>query len=164
MLLSSHRKHRAQLVFEQQPNLVGRIFHPRQIHGCCPVRATGGSQLRGRYLLASLTGNREGSLMELRVKPTPTRFPTNSLYTSMSNTPLHSMSSVCHPWGSMLLCKRWLQAKMFYCVSKLTLLHFPNLCFSHLIKTCWGIRVVRQMFFWQNDSFQWFGFCCCCCC
>ncbi len=29
--------------------------------------------------------------MVLRVKPTPTRFPTNSLYTPMDNTPLHSM-------------------------------------------------------------------------
>ncbi len=28
--------------------------------------------------------------MVLRVKPTPTRFPTNSLYTPMVNTPLHS--------------------------------------------------------------------------
>ncbi len=37
--------------------------------------------------------------MVLRVKPTPTRFPTNSLYTPMDNTPLHSISSVCHPWG-----------------------------------------------------------------
>ncbi len=34
----------------------------------------------------------------LRVKPTPTRFPTNSLYTPMDNTPLHSISSVGHPW------------------------------------------------------------------
>ncbi len=34
----------------------------------------------------------------LRVKPTPTRFPTNSLYTPMDNTPLHSISSMCHPW------------------------------------------------------------------
>ncbi len=37
--------------------------------------------------------------MVLRVKPTPTRFPTNSLYTPMDNTPLHSIPSVCHPWG-----------------------------------------------------------------
>ncbi len=38
--------------------------------------------------------------MVLRVKPTPTRLPTNSLYTPMDNTLLHSISSVCHPWGS----------------------------------------------------------------
>ncbi len=37
--------------------------------------------------------------MVLRVRPTPTRFPTNSLYTPMDNTPLHSISSVCYPWG-----------------------------------------------------------------
>ncbi len=38
--------------------------------------------------------------MVLRVKPTPTRLPTNSLYTPMDNTPLHSISSVRHPWGN----------------------------------------------------------------
>ncbi len=37
--------------------------------------------------------------MTLRVKPTPTRFPTNSLYTPMDNKPLHSISRVCLPWG-----------------------------------------------------------------
>ncbi len=36
--------------------------------------------------------------MILRGKATPTRFPTNSAYTPMDNTPLHSISSVCHPW------------------------------------------------------------------
>ncbi len=41
--------------------------------------------------------------MVLRVKPTPTRFPTNSLYTPMDNTPLHSVSSVFHLWGLLLL-------------------------------------------------------------
>ncbi len=37
--------------------------------------------------------------MVLRVEPTLTRFPTNSLYTPMDNIPLHSISSMCHPWG-----------------------------------------------------------------
>ncbi len=37
--------------------------------------------------------------MILRVKPTPARFPTNSLYTPVDNTLLHSISSVCYPWG-----------------------------------------------------------------
>ncbi len=37
--------------------------------------------------------------MVLRVKPTPTRLPNNSLYTPMNNTLLHSISSVCQPWG-----------------------------------------------------------------
>ncbi len=41
--------------------------------------------------------------MALQIKPTPTRFPTNSLYTPMDNTPLYSISSVCHPWGKLLL-------------------------------------------------------------
>ncbi len=37
--------------------------------------------------LASLTGNKDGSEVRivLRVKRTPTRFPTNSLYTPMGN-------------------------------------------------------------------------------
>ncbi len=73
-----------------------------RIHGCCPVRATGGSLLPcGRYLLAPLAENTKGGkgVMVLRVKPTPTRFPTISLYTPMDNTPLHSIPSVCRPWG-----------------------------------------------------------------
>ncbi len=37
--------------------------------------------------------------MVLRVRPTPTRFLTNSLYTPVDNTPMHSKTSVCHPWG-----------------------------------------------------------------
>ncbi len=99
-LLSSHRKRRSQKVYDQKPILVGRIFHLGRSHRCCPVRATGGSLPCGRYLLAPLNGNKEGNkcLMVLRVKPTPTWFPTNSLYTPMDNTPLHSISSVCHPW------------------------------------------------------------------
>ncbi len=42
------------------------------------------------YLLSKL-GKKEGSrsLMVLRVKPTPTRFPTNSIYTPMDSTPSH---------------------------------------------------------------------------
>ncbi len=61
--------------------------------------ATGRSLPCGRYLLAPLTGNREGSksLIALRVKPRKNRFPTNSLSTPMDNTPLHSISIVCHP-------------------------------------------------------------------
>ncbi len=41
--------------------------------------------------------------MVLRVKPTLTRFPTKSLYTPIDNTPLHSLSSVCHPWGDVVV-------------------------------------------------------------
>ncbi len=52
--------------------------------------------------LASLTGNKEGSkgLMVLRVKPTPTRFPTNVLYTPVDNTSLHSLPYVCATRGA----------------------------------------------------------------
>ncbi len=74
----------SQLMFEQQD-------FPSSL-GCCPIHATGGSLLPcGRYLLASLTGNREGSkgIRVLRVKPTPTWFPTNSPYTQMDSAPLH---------------------------------------------------------------------------
>ncbi len=39
--------------------------------------------------------------MVFQVKPTPTRCPTNSLYTTMDNTPLHSISSMCHAWGGV---------------------------------------------------------------
>ncbi len=62
-----------------------------------PSPRHGGTLTCGHYLLAPLTGNKEGSkgLMVLRFKPTPGRFPTNSLYTPMDNTPLHSISSVC---------------------------------------------------------------------
>ncbi len=36
--------------------------------------------------------------MVLRVKPTPIRFPANSLYTPLGNTALHSIPSVCRRW------------------------------------------------------------------
>ncbi len=46
--------------------------------------------------------------MVLLVRPTPTGFPANSLLTPMDNTPLHSISSVCHPWGGrMLSLRKW---------------------------------------------------------
>ncbi len=68
-----------------------------------------GSLTCGRYLLVPLNGNKEGNkgLMVFLVKPTPTRFPTNSLYTPMDNTPLHSISSVCYPWDTLSLLLRW---------------------------------------------------------
>ncbi len=75
---------------------MGRVFHPGRSHGCCPVCALWGLLPCERCLLAPVTGNKEGS--KSRVKPTPTRFPTNSRSTPMDNTPLHSISSVCHPW------------------------------------------------------------------
>ncbi len=40
-LLSSHRKQRAQLAFEQWPILVGGIFHPGRSHGCYPSALQG---------------------------------------------------------------------------------------------------------------------------
>ncbi len=72
--------------------VAGRIFHPGRSHGCCPVRATVGSLPCGHYWLAPVTGNKKESncLMVLRVKPTPTRFPTSTLA---------FMSSMCHPCG-----------------------------------------------------------------
>ncbi len=97
-LLSSHRKRRA--------NHWCLSSSPSLSVGCCPVRATGGSLPCGRYLFAPLTGNKEESkcLTVLRVKPTRTRFLTDSRYTPMDNTPLHSISSVCHPWSNS--CRR----------------------------------------------------------
>ncbi len=41
--------------------------------------------------------------MVLRVKSTPTRFPTNILSTPKDSTPLHSMASVWCPRGLLLL-------------------------------------------------------------
>ncbi len=65
------------------------------------VRVAGGSLPCEHYLLAPLTGNKEGSkgLMVLRGKPAPNRFPTSLLCILMENTLLLSISSVCHPWG-----------------------------------------------------------------
>ncbi len=72
----------------------------------CLVRVTGGSLQRGRCLCVPLNGNKEGSkgFTVLSFTGTPTRFPTNSLYTPMGNIPLYSISSVCHPW-SRRCCK-----------------------------------------------------------
>ncbi len=50
--------------------------------------------------------------MVLRVKLTPTRFPTNSLYTPMDNTPMHSISSVCRPLGRAGYVDQLLAAQM----------------------------------------------------
>ncbi len=81
LALSSYRKRRAKLVCEQTPILVGRNFHSERSHGCCPVGSTGGSLRCGRYVLALLAGNEKWSkeLMVIRVRPTPTRFPTTVL-------------------------------------------------------------------------------------
>ncbi len=64
----------ADIVFEQEPILVSRIFHPGRSYECSPVHTTGGSLTCRRYLLALLTGNKEESkgFMVLRVKPTST--------------------------------------------------------------------------------------------
>ncbi len=106
MLFTSHRKRRTQLVFGQQPILVRRILHPSYSQGRCPVSATGGSLAHGLYFLVPLTGNKEGnkSLILVRVKHAPTRFPAKNPYTPMAHTALHSISSVYHPWGSCCCC------------------------------------------------------------
>ncbi len=136
MLLSSHRKRRLLLVFEQQPFLVGRILHPGRSHGCCLVRAAGGSLPCGRYLLAPVTENKEESkcLMVLRVKPIPTRFPTNSLYNPMDNTPLNSFPSVCHPWG---------EGSAFHCLTVVGTIFVSNLSQFVIIH----VRSFRKTFF-----------------
>ncbi len=41
--------------------------------------------------------------MILRVRPIPTRFQTNRLYTLVDNTPLYYISRMYHPWGRLLL-------------------------------------------------------------
>ncbi len=37
------------------------------------------------------------------VRPSTARLPANIFYTSLDNTPLHSIPSVCRPWGEGLL-------------------------------------------------------------
>ncbi len=78
---------------------LGVLAGPRQ--GCCPLRASGDSLPCERYSLTSLIGNKEGSmsLMVLRVRPTPTWFPTSIHYTPLDNTPLNSILSVWCPWS-----------------------------------------------------------------
>ncbi len=51
------------------------------------------------------TGNkkRNKELMVLRVRPAQTRFPANSLYTPVENTPLHSIPRVCHARGAKVV-------------------------------------------------------------
>ncbi len=65
-------------VFEVEPILVGRIAHLARSHEYCSLRTTGDSLLCERYLLAPLTGTKEGNMRPrvLRARPTPTRFPT----------------------------------------------------------------------------------------
>ncbi len=50
--------------------------------------------------------------------------PTNSLYTPMDNTPLHSISSVCHPWGD------W-SGRTRCCQVRATMVSLPHGC--HLL-------------------------------
>ncbi len=67
--------------------------------GCCVVRATWGPPPCGRFQLASLTGNKWGSMgsMELRINPTPSRFLTNGIYSLLDTTSLHSIQSRYRP-------------------------------------------------------------------
>ncbi len=109
-LLSSHRNQRAPLVFEQKPILVGKIYHPGGSQDCWPDRARGGLLPCGCNVLASLSGNKEGSkdLMVPRVKPALPQFVINNLFTPMDSTPLRSIPSVCRLWGPrrLLACAR----------------------------------------------------------
>ncbi len=89
-----------------------------------------------------LNGNEEGSkcLMVLRVKPTPTRFPTNSLYTPMDNTPLHTISNVCHPWGCC--CRRgqnFFVIHYSHCTSYLTARDYLYLADVKMEREAWPL-------------------------
>ncbi len=66
-------------VTELYSTRIGVINHSGRRHGYCLVRATGASLPCGRYLLAPLTGNKDGSkaVTAPRVRPTPNRFPIN---------------------------------------------------------------------------------------
>ncbi len=78
------------------------FVYPGWSHEYCRVRATWDALPYRRYLLASSPEKKEGNkgLMVFRVKPAPTRFTTNRLYTPMDSIPLHSLFNVCCPWGS----------------------------------------------------------------
>ncbi len=89
------------------------IFHPGRSHrGWKPC---------GRYLLAPLTRNKEGSkgLIVLRVKPTPSRFPINSLYIPLGNTLLQSIPNV---WRQRGCCCCWptvqKSARLYHVISE----------------------------------------------
>ncbi len=69
--------------------------------------------------------------MVLRVKHTPTRFPNNSLYTSMDNTSLHSISSVRHPCGQSLYQEVYQKVKGSWQAEQV----FPTL-HSHITRQC----------------------------
>ncbi len=103
------------------PYYFGRVFQPNRSHACCLVRATKDSQTCQRYFLASITGSSKENkgLMVFRVRPIPTRFPTNIL-----NTPV---SKSVTPEG----VRRWVEGA-----------YFPDLTWSD-----WLISLGRQVFF-----------------
>ncbi len=128
-------------MFEQQSFLVGRIFPPKTKPWVLP-----GPHHRGlttmRTLLAPLNGNKEGSkcLMVLRVKPKPTRSPTNSLYTPMDNTNLHSISSV--KWGLLTARERSVGCSLGYYIP------IKSIYTSRSGHNLWliGVRILRTRF------------------
>ncbi len=73
--------------------------------------------------------------MVLRVKPTPTRFPINSLYIPIDNTPLHPLSSVClrGVYGKNMLTQKCCVLGLF--------------CSTHLT-TFWSITPLRPVPDW----------------
>ncbi len=127
-LLSSHQDRRAWLGFDQEPILVGWIFYPGRNHR--------GSMPCGCYLLAPLTGNREGNmwLILFWVWPTPTRFPTSIFYILLDNTPLHSIPSVCCP------CNRKIGNRKFSLEDSFTR---GNRYYNHSI-------IFRRTFHWRR--------------
>ncbi len=57
------------LVFEQQqPTLIGRIFHPGRSYGCWPAPATGGLLLYGRYLVNLFGKGEKRHILGLRTQ------------------------------------------------------------------------------------------------
>ncbi len=80
--------------------------------------------------------------MVLRVKPTLTRFPTNNLYTPMDNTPLHSISSVCHPCGTTVVVLIIMRMRKFSAAYQLLgFLSESNLLSSNYIQVTIGVKM-----------------------
>ncbi len=94
-----------------------------------PLPVRWGYPVRGRYLLAALTGNKERSkgLMALRVRATLIRFPTNLLSNPWTASPcnLYQGSDACGALLSSLL--------FFYLfIAYLVILPFPRNQFSKI--------------------------------
>ncbi len=108
-VVSSRRKRRTQVVFDQCPILVGETFHPGRSHECCPSAPQGiYYHVDNMYLQGSK------GLKLPRVRSTPTHFPAKILYTPVDITPLHYRQCIV----SRKIC--WLVRPRDGCITRST--------------------------------------------